>query len=48
MSEAVLMYAGDLDAEIEEIKKMAAQNDVAEQVNTFSEGCGTFFTIYCC
>lgn len=48
MSEAALMYAGDLDEEIEEIKKMAAQNDVVEQVNTFSEACGAFFTIYCC
>lgn len=48
MSEAFLMYAGDLDAEIEEIKRMAAQSENAEQVISFSEGCGTFFTIYCC
>lgn len=48
MSETVLMYAGNLDEEIEEIKKMTAQNDGAEQVNTFSEACGAFFTIYCC
>lgn len=48
MSEVVLMYAGDLDAEIEEIKKIAAQNENAEQVRSFSEACGAFFTIYCC
>ncbi len=48
MSEAVLMYAGDLDEEIEEIKRIVAQNDVIEQINTFSEVCGAFLTIYCC
>ena len=48
MSEAILRHAGDLDEEMEEIKRMAAQNDISEQVNTFSEACGAFFTIYCC
>ena len=48
MSEAILRHAGDLDEEMEEIKRMAAQSENAEHVISFSEGCGTFFTIYCC
>ena len=45
MSEAILRHAGDLDEEMEEIKRMAAQSENAEQVISFSEGCGTFFTM---
>ena len=48
MSENVLMYAGDLDEEIEEIKKVADQSESAEQVRSFSEDCGNLFTILCC
>lgn len=41
-------YAGNLLEEIEEIEKIVMPDEAIEISNSYTIGCGTFFTLYCC
>ncbi len=48
MTENSFLYAGDLEAEMQEITKFDRNNDELEQQSSFSIECGSFLTIICC
>lgn len=48
MTEYSFIYAGDLNAEVMEIEKLVAEDEIADQKDTFSVTCGAILSIYCC
>ncbi len=40
--------AGDLLKEVQEMKKVIPEKDSVEDRSSTTEGCGAFFTIWCC
>lgn len=48
MTENSFLYAGDLESEMLEIRKLDENSNELDQERTFSVGCASFFTIFCC
>ena len=48
MIEKSILYAGNLEEEIREIRGLVEKSDGLEQKDSFSVECSPILTIYCC